>query len=144
MRRQFKVGMTIANYLAFSNSPIDCANENNIATADAYGHSARVRKFEGYKVLATHAPNILTLTDKAQHARRRRVVSQAFSESSLKMFEPILLSKMDIFCQGFRAQQQDNTSKWTGPYDMARECKQCIDSHWAIVPLGSRINPRKH
>ncbi|ETS84641.1 hypothetical protein PFICI_02666 [Pestalotiopsis fici W106-1] len=66
---------------------------------DIYGHGAHVKKFDGYKVLSSQAANTLTLSDKAQHARRRRVISQAFSESSLRLFEPDMIARIDRFCQ---------------------------------------------
>jgi cytochrome P450 len=73
-------------------------------------------------VLASKAPNTLTLSDKAQHSRRRRVISQAFSENSMRRFEPILVSKIDRFCQLLRARQAD-ADQWTSPLNMARQCK---------------------
>ncbi|KUI71279.1 Versicolorin B desaturase [Cytospora mali] len=64
---------------------------------DIYGHGAPVRKFPGYQALSSHAANTLTMSDKVQHALRRRVLSQAFSESSLRMLEPAIRSRVDRF-----------------------------------------------
>ncbi|KAI0421807.1 cytochrome P450 [Xylaria grammica] len=113
---------------------------NNAETVhDIYGHSASVKKFEGYKVLSLKAPNTLTLSDKAQHARRRRVISQAFSESSMRMFEPILLSKIDRFCRTLRA-QQGNDGKWTGPLDVARQFNYLVFDSLTAVAFGADYN----
>lgn len=90
------------------------------ALHDIYGHSAKVKKFNGYHFLASQAPNTLTLTDKAQHAHRRRVISQAFSESSLRLFEPLQLSRIDRFCQVLRSHCSIG-EKWTMPLDMAHQ-----------------------
>ncbi|QKX59054.1 uncharacterized protein TRUGW13939_06184 [Talaromyces rugulosus] len=64
------------------------------ALHEIYGHGSKVKKYTNYRVLAQQAPNLLTIRDKLQHARRRRVVSQAFSESSLRKFEPKLLTML--------------------------------------------------
>ncbi|KAI0405763.1 cytochrome P450 [Xylaria palmicola] len=90
---------------------------NAVAVHDIYGRSAPVKKSEGYRVLATQAPNTLTLSDKAKHAHRRRVVSQAFSERSMRMFEPILASKIDRLCRIIR-DNLNNSTNWTGPLNM--------------------------
>lgn len=65
---------------------------------------------------------MLTMSDKTQHARRRRVISQAFSEGSMRKFEPILVAKLDRFCQLLRACQEDS-DQWTSPLNMASRCK---------------------
>ncbi|EED13059.1 cytochrome P450, putative [Talaromyces stipitatus ATCC 10500] len=76
---------------------------NNLsAMYDIYGHGSKVKKYKNYKVLAQQAPNILTIRDKQQHARRRRVVSQAFSESSIRNFEPKLLGRLNRYCEAVR------------------------------------------
>ncbi|KAK8042342.1 cytochrome P450 [Apiospora phragmitis] len=94
-----------------------------------YGHQAKVAKFKNYEVLSRQAANTLTLRDKAQHSRRRRVVSQAFSENSLPLFEPKILARIDTFCEMLRTKPreafQDKTMEhshaWTGPIDMSDE-----------------------
>ncbi|KAI0551333.1 cytochrome P450 [Xylaria curta] len=90
------------------------------ALHDIYGHSAKVTKFKGYHFLASQAPNTLTLSDKAQHAPRRRVISQAFSENSLRLFEPAQLSRINRFCQVLRSHRQP-AAEWTVPLDMAQQ-----------------------
>jgi cytochrome P450 len=90
--------------------------------ADIYGHGNHVKKFKGYNALASQAPNTLTLTDKVQHASRRRVLSQAFSESSLRLFEPTIRSRIDRFCQVLH-KLDDSGMKWTKSIDMSHQCK---------------------
>ncbi|KAI1171197.1 putative cytochrome P450 [Nemania sp. FL0916] len=69
------------------------------ALYDIYGHGARVQKFKGYQALSSMAANTLTMSDKAQHAARRRFISQAFSQSSLRMLEPAIRSRIERFCR---------------------------------------------
>ncbi|KAL6231525.1 hypothetical protein BDW75DRAFT_247842 [Aspergillus navahoensis] len=77
------------------------------ALQDIYGHHGKVTKCSTYRFLAQQAPNTLTLTDKAQHGSRRRVLRQAFSESSLRLFEPKVRAKLDKFVSIIKSQQYD-------------------------------------
>ncbi|KAI6782247.1 Isotrichodermin C-15 hydroxylase [Emericellopsis cladophorae] len=88
------------------------------ALRDIYGHRGKVVKFRNYHVLSKQAANLLTLQDKYLHGRRRRVISQAFSESSLRMLEPKIHSKLDQFCHVLRAQGGSDGS-WAPPFDMS-------------------------
>ncbi|KAH8165547.1 hypothetical protein CIB48_g2708 [Xylaria polymorpha] len=112
---------------------------NAEAVQDIYGRSAPVRKFEGYNVLASQAPNTLTFSDKAQHTRRRRVISQAFSENSMRMFEPIIVSKIDRFCRTLRTHRDDN-EEWTSPLDMAHQFDYLVFDSLTAVAFGADYN----
>ena len=93
-----------------------------IRSADIHGHGNNVKKFEGYKVLASQAPNTLTMADKTRHAGRRRILSQAFSENSLRIFEPSISSRIDRFCDIIR-ENGATSEEWTRPLDMAHHCR---------------------
>lgn len=54
---------------------------------DIYSHRSNTLKSKVYHTLAQQAPNALILRDKTLHGRRRRVVSQAFSDNTLRSFE---------------------------------------------------------
>ncbi|KAF2158801.1 hypothetical protein M409DRAFT_71434 [Zasmidium cellare ATCC 36951] len=84
---------------------------------EIYGHGNKVTKCSTYKFLAQQAPNTLTFTDKAQHGSRRRVLSQGFSESSLRLFEPKIHIKLQKLVSVIKGQQHDG--EWTVPIDMA-------------------------
>lgn len=91
---------------------------------DVYGHGAKVKKYKNYRVLAQQAPNTLTLSNKVQHARRRRVVAQAFSETSLRRFEPKVQSILERFCQHLRSAANEPAEKgWTSPRDISKDCE---------------------
>ncbi|KAI0877838.1 cytochrome P450 [Hypoxylon argillaceum] len=109
------------------------------AVHDIYGRLAPVKKFEGYRVLASKAPNMLTMSDKTQHARRRRVISQAFSEGSMRKFEPILVAKLDRFCQLLRACQEDS-DQWTSPLNMASRFNYLVFDILTTVAFGADYN----
>lgn len=78
-------------------------------------------KCSTYKFLAQQAPSTLTLTNKAQHGSRRRVLSQGFSENSLRLFEPKIEAKLDKFVSILKGQQYNG--EWTMPVDMAVACQ---------------------
>ncbi|KAI0392633.1 cytochrome P450 [Xylariaceae sp. FL0594] len=109
------------------------------ALQGVYGHGARFKKYDGYHVLASQAPNILTLSDKAQHGRRRRVVSQAFSESSLKLFEPVLLSKLHRFRDTLRKHSIAGGG-WSEPLDMADYFNRLTFDSTTAVAFGVDYN----
>lgn len=92
---------------------------------DIYGHGSKVKKYKNYRVLAQQAPNTLTLSNKVQHARRRRVVAQAFSETSLRRFEPKVQSVLERFCQHLRNAANDKSAEggWTSARDISKDCK---------------------
>ncbi|GFN13539.1 cytochrome P450 [Aspergillus tubingensis] len=69
------------------------------AVQDIYGHRAPVKKYVNYRVLAQQAPNTLTMQDKIQHSRRRRVLSQGFSARSLESWQPRIVSQLDRLSQ---------------------------------------------
>ncbi|EXU95949.1 cytochrome P450 [Metarhizium robertsii] len=98
-----------------------------LVMADIYGHGSNVRKYAGYQALSSQAANTLTMSDKVQHAHRRRILSLAFSENNLRRLEPIIQSRIERFCKLIRSrvpQEPESVGDgWTSPVDMARSCK---------------------
>ncbi|PWY70778.1 cytochrome P450 [Aspergillus eucalypticola CBS 122712] len=96
------------------------------AVQDIYGHHAPVKKYVNYRVLAQQAPNILTMQNKLQHSRRRRVLSQRFSARSLESWQPRIVSQLDRLSQVIRGCLITTPSSMedglTTPLDMARTC----------------------
>ncbi|PWY91663.1 cytochrome P450, partial [Aspergillus sclerotioniger CBS 115572] len=103
------------------------------AVQDIYSHHAPVKKFQNYRVLAQQAPNTLTMQDKTQHSRRRRVLSQAFSARSLESWEPKIVAQLDRLSQVIRSHlasmsSSEKPTEWTTSLDMARTCKSLPSS----------------
>lgn len=92
------------------------------SVSDIYSHRANTLKSKVYHALAQQAPNSLTMRDKVLHGRRRRVVSQAFSENTLRSFEPKIVGNIHHLATTI-AKTQDNEKGWTSAKDMAR----CFD-----------------
>lgn len=45
------------------------------------------------------AQNLASTTDKVVHARKRRIISHAMSEASIRSYEPTIIDKIDLFCK---------------------------------------------
>ncbi|KAL4905501.1 hypothetical protein BDW74DRAFT_185052 [Aspergillus multicolor] len=86
------------------------------ALQDIHGRHAKVSKASTYKFLAQQAPNTFTLADKTLHATRRRLLSQAFSQSSLRLFEPKVHAKLDRLVSIIKGQKFN--AGWSAPIDM--------------------------
>jgi len=94
-----------------------------LAVTDMYGHGSHVLKSPSYLALSSQAANTLTMSDKAQHAHRRRILSQAFSESSLRKLEPTVQERIKRLCTLIHSQVSGSGDGWTSPMDMGRSCK---------------------
>ncbi|PWY70903.1 cytochrome P450 [Aspergillus heteromorphus CBS 117.55] len=107
------------------------------ALHDIYDRHAHVKKFKNYRVLSKQAPNTLTLRDKVQHSRRRRVLSQAFSKRGVESMQPIILARLERLSEVLRSQVPDS-SGWTSPIDMAQICKPTLPvNHLAFDTMTS-------
>ncbi|PYH92912.1 putative cytochrome P450 [Aspergillus ellipticus CBS 707.79] len=92
------------------------------ALHDIYGHHAKVNKYRNYRVLSQQAPNTLTMQDKAQHSRRRRVIGQAFSTRGLEAFQPKILARLDRLRQHLAFDTMTSVS-FDADYDTLRSPK---------------------
>jgi hypothetical protein len=72
---------------------------SNTALKTIYGHKANVRKADFYTAFPAnkHTFNVHSSIDKVAHARKRRVLSHAFSDSAIKAMEKYVLDKVRTF-----------------------------------------------
>ncbi|RPA85086.1 cytochrome P450 [Ascobolus immersus RN42] len=72
---------------------------------DIYTHGKNVQKSSFYSVMPPypHAFDTHNVIDKSLHGRKRRVLSQAFSEGALRTMEDQVLEHIRIFCKGLGA-----------------------------------------
>jgi cytochrome P450 len=92
------------------------------ALKSIYGHKANVRKSDFYLAFPA-APGVFsshTAIDRHAHARKRRVMSHAFSESAIKGVEQYVLTHVQSYIQklagGARSQEWTearDVSKWS-------------------------------
>ncbi|EKG16119.1 Major facilitator superfamily [Macrophomina phaseolina MS6] len=75
----------------------------NTALKEIFSHGANVAKSDVYKAMVHSAPNTLTIRDKRDHGRRRRILSQALSESQIRAYESIVLRHIRTLCSNIQA-----------------------------------------
>ena len=79
--------------------PNSLSFNSNSALRDIYGFKSNVRKAAFYDAFAHPVPNTHNTRDKHVHARKRRVLSQAFSDSAMKEMERYILANVRSFCE---------------------------------------------
>ncbi|KAE8396217.1 cytochrome P450 [Aspergillus alliaceus] len=96
---------------------------NHISINDAqaleaiYGHQANVQKTRWYS--SFYSVSIFNAVDKSVHARKKRVMSQAFSDQALRGMEPHVLSAIREWCKGLGDNAKEKSHGWSTPKDMA-------------------------
>jgi cytochrome P450 len=122
----FRIGKIVRfgpNSLSFS---------TNQSLQDIYGFKANVRKSEFYDSFAHPVHNTHNTRDKGVHARKRRVLSHAFSESAMKDMQRFILNNVRLFCEQLGIEDGGADSKgWTQPRKMDDWC-----NYLAIDVLG--------
>ncbi|KAF8867357.1 cytochrome P450 [Acephala macrosclerotiorum] len=80
-----------------------------------YTPKANIRKSDFYKILISPAgPSILAAIPDDMHARKKRVLSQAFSEKALRSIEECILLHTREFCEKLSASPEPvNMSRWS-------------------------------
>lgn len=94
----------------------------NTALKEIYGFKGNVRKAEFYDAFVHPAPNTHNARDKALHARKRRVLSQAFSDSAMKEMERYILANVRSFCEQIGLGVREESKGWTVTKNMADWC----------------------
>ncbi|KAK3689303.1 cytochrome P450-like protein [Podospora appendiculata] len=104
--------------------PNSLSINSNTALKDIYGFKANVRKAEFYDAFVHPAPNTHNTRDKEVHARKRRVLSHAFSDSAIKEVERYILGNVGAFCEaiGDAGRVASDNKGWTAPKNMADWC----------------------
>ncbi|KYK54842.1 Cytochrome P450 family protein [Drechmeria coniospora] len=93
------------------------------ALKEIYGFRANVRKAEFYNAFVHPAANTHNTRDKEEHARKRRVLSHAFSESAMKEMQRYILGNVRTFCEQVGAGPVGADAKgWTSPRVMSDWC----------------------
>lgn len=88
---------------------------------EIYGFRSNVGKAEFYDAFVHPAANTHNTRDKEVHARKRRVLSHAFSDSAMKEMQRYILNNVRTFCEQIGAVdgQQVDAKGWTRPRNMA-------------------------
>ena len=84
------------------------------------------KKSKGYEAMVAvpGVYNTHTCIDKAVHRRKRKVISQAFSDQAIRKFEPTMLKHVNIFLKELlRHASHYGNNDWSEPMDMTPCCK---------------------
>ena len=91
--------------------PNSVSFNSNTALKEIYGFKANVRKAKFYEAFwaSKDAASTHSSIDKSIHARKRRVLSQAFSDSAMKSMENHILAHIRQFCANLTGSSQSQT-----------------------------------
>ena len=100
--------------------PNSVSFNTNSALKEIYGHKGNVRKSDFYSAFPAtkDAYSTHSAIDRAQHARKRRVLSHAFSDAAVRSMENHVLAHVRQFCQnlgekGAGILSQEEKREWT-------------------------------
>lgn len=101
-----------------------------------YGHGANVQKSETfYHAFRAHPAAISTLlaTEKVHHARKRRIMGQAFSDGAMRDLEQYVLKNVRLWETevGRRVESAKEEGKtWSAGVDMGKWCNYLVFGEW--------------
>ncbi|TWU71772.1 hypothetical protein ED733_002837 [Metarhizium rileyi] len=90
---------------------------------DIYSHGTNTVKASAYRALSHGAPSIITIRNKEEHSWRRRILSFALSDATIKTYESTMRRHLDRLCGNLRdgvMTEVDRDSRQ--PLDMSRQC----------------------
>lgn len=110
----------------------------NTAVPEIYARTANVQKSKAYQAFETSATahDLQSTVDKKLHARKRRVISQAFSENALRSLEAHIIRHVSAFVKYLASDSQDMDSEKPQKYFDSDEPQQ---SSWSSARDMSKI-----
>ncbi|KAI7260765.1 hypothetical protein D0864_09706 [Hortaea werneckii] len=108
--------------------PSSLSFNSKAALKEIYGFKANVRKSNFYSAFPAtkNAYSTHSAIDKSVHARKRRVLSQAFSDSAIKSMESHMLEHIRSFCanlglSNFSLGMEEKTQAWTEGKNLSKQ-----------------------
>ncbi|KAJ5714392.1 cytochrome P450 [Penicillium malachiteum] len=87
-------------------------NELSINTAaglkEIYAHGRNFKKSVKYNAMVHQAANTLTTIEKRKHGKKRRLISQAFSDAAFRSYEETIQEKISQLCTALRCHDDDS------------------------------------
>ncbi|WYZ36342.1 hypothetical protein EsH8_XII_000092 [Colletotrichum jinshuiense] len=125
-------------------SPSRLLINSSLAAKEISSHGANVIKSKAYNALVHSAPNTLTIRNRRDHARRRRILSLAFSDAQLRAYEGILLGHIETLCSNLGENADRNKPGSEGVLlDMAIQSDYFTFDVMSEVIFGMRYNTLK-
>ncbi|KAF4976730.1 hypothetical protein FZEAL_6645 [Fusarium zealandicum] len=98
-------------------SPSRLLINTTTAVKEIHSHSANTLKSKAYQALVHSAPNTLTIRHKEDHARRRRILSLAFSDARMLSYEKIVRRHINTLCDNL----DESAEREQGSVEMSLE-----------------------
>ncbi|KAJ0347408.1 hypothetical protein KNSL1_006460 [Colletotrichum chrysophilum] len=122
-------------------SPSRLLINSSTAAREISSHGANVIKSKAYQALVHSAPNTLTIRNREDHARRRRILSLAFSDAQLRAYEAILLRHIDTLCLNLSDNAKSQaSSSGSEALDMSHQCDYFTFDIMSEVIFGMKYN----
>jgi cytochrome P450 len=122
--------------------PNNISINSTSALTPIYGLKANVKKSTWYN--AFKSISIFSAVDKDVHARKRRVMSHAFSEQAVRETQPYIISAIRVWCEmlGDRLEQETAPpqDQWASPKDMRYWSAYVIFDALGELLLGESFN----
>ncbi|OCL05749.1 cytochrome P450 [Glonium stellatum] len=113
--------------------PNNLSINSNTALKSIYGYKSNVKKADFYSAFPANKNtyNVHSSIDKTSHARKRRVLSYAFSDAAIKSLEKYILANVRTACQvigqqGAGGQEKADSKGWSAPWNMANWCNWLV------------------
>ncbi|PIG83070.1 cytochrome P450 [Aspergillus arachidicola] len=107
------------NYVRYA--PNRVLFNTNTGLKEIYAYSKSFQKSAAYGAMVHRAPNTLTLIDKKQHGRKRRIIGQGFGDAALRGFEGTIMSLVRKFCDELAKDiSGGKVGEWSSPQNMGK------------------------
>jgi hypothetical protein len=127
-------------------SPNSLSINDPAALKAIYGHGANVQKSETfYHAFRAHPAAVSTLlaTERVQHARKRRIMGQAFSEGAMRGMERYVLENVEVWMEGVAKRVEaarGEGRRWSERVDMGRWNNYLVFGECMWLTLGACLN----
>lgn len=79
-------------------------------SSDIYGHNKNVQKSAPYLAMVHNTPSTFTLRSRKEHTWKKRLLSQKFSDSAIRSYEPEMLKLVDRFCDALSPKSSEKSA----------------------------------
>lgn len=111
-----------------------------------FGNKGNVKKTESYYRAFPHnikITNTWNCTSIETHARKRRVLNNAFSDRALRGMEPFVHSNTDRWLDIIKEQTSQGSGGWTKPLNMAQEVNYLVFDILGDLCFGKQFNMKE-
>ncbi|RAL02041.1 cytochrome P450 [Aspergillus ibericus CBS 121593] len=109
--------------------PHQCSLHCGTLSIDIYGMGQNTWKHHHYAAFNRRSANLVTMYDKKQHARRRRLIGPVFSETNMRRFEHRLREHVVSFCRKIclvSAPTKLHDPSWSPPIKCSDWCSYLV------------------